>query len=354
MLGRLDDGTPHYAPIGELPVDGDRVCCHLCGRWFLSVASHLRVHGWTKAGYLEAFGLERTNPLSGPATRKRRASALGARGAEPAIRDARRAARERAGSGALTAAAARAARGRAHPAERRVKTLAALATIEPAARAAGNRRRGEEHRARVAAAVAARSGFASFGEYVTARVRAGLSMAAISREAGLHKDWVSRHAPVPQRPPPGETRLAPVARAHGFDGVGAYLRAAHEEQHRSVAAIALEAGVSRWTVLAALRHHGIEPTAHAAKRHGATARASAAARALGFSSIEAFVAARRAQGLPWHALAAESGIAPTSLRRYQKREADTRKTKPTPETTKPLQETAEPKPETAKPTPETT
>ncbi|WP_432835678.1 hypothetical protein [Dactylosporangium sp. CA-092794] len=314
-VGRLADGTPHYAPIGVLLADGDRVCCHLCGRWFLSVASHLRYHGWTKPAYVEAFGLELGNPLSGTATRKRRAAALTARHAEPAIRLARLAARDRSGSGALTAAAARAARGRPHPAERRAKTLAALAGVDPAARAEGSRRRGERHRARVAAEVAARFGFATFDEYLAARVRAGLSMAAISREAGLHKDWVSRHAPTPDRPAPGEARLGPVARALGHAGTAGYLRAAHLEQHRSVAAIALEAGVSRWTVLAALRHHGIEPVAHAAKRHRAQDRGDRAARALGYASIGAFVAARRAEGASWSALAAESGIAPTSLRR---------------------------------------
>ncbi|MGI5244969.1 hypothetical protein [Dactylosporangium sp. CA-139066] len=315
-LGLLADGTPHYAPVGELLVDGDRVCCHLCGRWFLSVASHLRYHGWTRTGYVAAFGLELGNPLSGPATRKRRAEALNARYAEPAIRRARLAARDRSASGALTAAAARAALGRPHPPERRSKTLAALAGVDPAARAEGNRRRGERHRARIAADVARRFGFATFDEYVAARVRAGLSMAAISREAGLHKDWVARHTPVPDRPPPGEARLGPFARSLGHADTAAYLRAEHVERHRSVAAIALAAGVSRWTVLAALRHHGLEPRAHATKRHDAQARERAAALSLGFASLAAFVAARRAEGAPWTALAAESGIAPTTLRRY--------------------------------------
>ncbi|WP_433057026.1 hypothetical protein [Dactylosporangium sp. CS-033363] len=315
MLGRLADGTPYHAPIGELPVDGDRVCCHLCGRWFLSVASHLRYHGWTKTDYVTAFGLELGNPLTGPATRKRRSSAFGARHNEPAIRLARVAARERAGSGALTAAAARAATGRAHPAERRAKTLAALAEVDPAARAEANRRRGERHRARIAGDVAARFGFASFEEYVAARAGDGLSMAAISREAGLHKDWVHRYAPTPAKPPPGEFRLGPVARHLGYQSVVAFLRGEHVDRHRSVAAIALAAGVSRWTVLAALRHHGIEPVAHASKRHDAQDRARRAAERLGFGSIAEYVAARRADGTPWHAMAAETGIAATSLRR---------------------------------------
>ena len=31
-VGVLADGTPHYAPIGEVIVDGSLVTCHLCGR----------------------------------------------------------------------------------------------------------------------------------------------------------------------------------------------------------------------------------------------------------------------------------------------------------------------------------
>jgi hypothetical protein len=31
-VGHLEDGTPIYAPIGEMLQDGDRVRCHLCGR----------------------------------------------------------------------------------------------------------------------------------------------------------------------------------------------------------------------------------------------------------------------------------------------------------------------------------
>jgi hypothetical protein len=36
LVGRLPDGTPYFAPIGELPYDADddRVQCHLCGDWF--------------------------------------------------------------------------------------------------------------------------------------------------------------------------------------------------------------------------------------------------------------------------------------------------------------------------------
>jgi predicted transcriptional regulator len=65
VAGVLDDGTPCYAPIGEIIFDGQRVTCHLCGRAFRSVAAHLASHGWTKERYCETFGLERSQPLEG-------------------------------------------------------------------------------------------------------------------------------------------------------------------------------------------------------------------------------------------------------------------------------------------------
>ena len=326
-VGWLADGTAHYAPVGRLLADGDRVCCHLCGRWFLSVASHLRVHGWPKAEYVAAFGLERGNPLSGAATRKRRSAAFTARQAvEPAIQRAQAEARARAGSGALTVAASAAARGRPHPAQRRPKTLAALSGISREARAEGNRRRAERHREQIAAEVAGRFGFATFAAYLVDRLGSGASMAAISREAGLHKDWVSRHLPAvaPQLaeaqhaggPARSGLRLRPVAHRWGFTDAAAYLRAAHVEQHRSVAAIAAEAGVSRWTVLAAMRQHGIEPVPHAAKRHRAAHRSSVVAASLGYDSLAAYIADRRAAGSTWKSIAAESGVAETTLRRH--------------------------------------
>ena len=58
---RLEDGTPYFGRLGELAYDPDedRVQCHLCGEWFRFVGgSHLRrTHGWTLAGYREAFHL---------------------------------------------------------------------------------------------------------------------------------------------------------------------------------------------------------------------------------------------------------------------------------------------------------
>ena len=86
-VGVLADGTPYYAPIGAVIVDGSLVTCHLCGRALRSVTAHLRAHGWTKLAYCEAFGLERGQSLEGPETRKLRAVALASRLVfEPAMR----------------------------------------------------------------------------------------------------------------------------------------------------------------------------------------------------------------------------------------------------------------------------
>jgi hypothetical protein len=46
--GRLPDGTPYFAPLGELPYDPDEdeIQSHLCGDWFRLVgASHVRRRG---------------------------------------------------------------------------------------------------------------------------------------------------------------------------------------------------------------------------------------------------------------------------------------------------------------------
>jgi ssDNA-binding Zn-finger/Zn-ribbon topoisomerase 1 len=59
---QLDDGTPIYGPIGEMLQDGDRVRCHLCGRWLRMVAgSHLLSrHEMTTSEYRELFQLDVT------------------------------------------------------------------------------------------------------------------------------------------------------------------------------------------------------------------------------------------------------------------------------------------------------
>ncbi|MGH3812674.1 MAG: MucR family transcriptional regulator, partial [Pseudonocardiaceae bacterium] len=64
-LWSLPDGTGLHVPYGELVIEPGtgRVCCHLCGRWYVALGSHLRVHGHTADSYRDAMGLCRSRPL---------------------------------------------------------------------------------------------------------------------------------------------------------------------------------------------------------------------------------------------------------------------------------------------------
>jgi len=325
-VGVLDDGTPFYAPIGEVIVDGSLVTCHLCGRSLRSVTAHLRVHGWAKQAYCDAFGLERGQSLEGPETRKLRAAALASRLVfDPAMRQGSAAGRDRARSGDLTRDAARAARGRRMPEQRRRKAVAALAAIPPPVVAQANRERAGRHLNRVAADVASRHGYPGLGAFVLARVEQGASLAVISREAGLNKDWLSRHlgcvdpaaaeAARLRRPQRLDARWQPALTRLGFADVASYLHERHIVQHWTVNAIAAEAGLAHHAVENSLRRHGLARMAHAAKRHEASQRAAQVAARLGFASMAGYIADRRAAGWTWHAMAEECAQPPSWLRR---------------------------------------
>jgi hypothetical protein len=136
-VGVLADGTPYFAPLGEVVVEGSLVICHLCGRALRSVTVHLRGHGWTKQAYCAAFGLEHGQSLEGPETRKLRAAAFASRLVfDPAVRAGSAAGRQRARSGALARDAAAAATGRRHPEQRRRKARQVHAGRPVAARPA--------------------------------------------------------------------------------------------------------------------------------------------------------------------------------------------------------------------------
>jgi len=325
-VGMLADGTPFYAPIGEVAADGSLVTCHLCGRALRSVTAHLRVHGWTKQAYCEAFGLERGQSLEGDQTRKLRAAAFTSRLVfDPAVREGSAAGRQRARSGQLARDAATAARGRRHPEQRRKKARQALAAIGDTGIARANAERARSRLTRVAAEVARRHGYPDIGAFVLDRVASGASLAAISREAGLHKDWLSRHlrqvdpAAAAAVRPLGQDRWdagwRPALSRLGFCDVAGYLHERHIVQHWTVSAIAAEAGLSYHAVASALRRHGLDRTAHVTKRHASRERAAGVAARLGFDSMAAYLARRRAVGWTWSAIAAESGQSPSWVRR---------------------------------------
>jgi AraC-like DNA-binding protein len=327
VVAVLADGTPCYAPIGEVVVvDGALVTCHLCGRSLRSVTAHLKVHGWSKDAYCEAFGLERGQSLECPQTRKLRAAAFTARLIfDASVREGSAAGRERARAGHLARDAAAAARGRPIPEQRRRKALQALATIPPSSIARANSQRARRRLAEVAAGAAARAGYPDIRSLVLARVADGASLAVISREAGLHKDWLSRHlgeidpvgAAAARRALAGrrDAGWGPALRRLGFDDVPGYLRDRHVTQHRTLSAIAAEAGLSHHAVAAALRRHELERTPHAAKRHASRERAATVAAEFGFDNVAGYLTARRAAGWTWRAIAAESGQPSSWLRR---------------------------------------
>ena len=326
----LADGTPAFAPIGEVVVTGTRVICHLCGRALRSVPAHLRVHGYTKEAYCLAFGLERGQSLEGPDTRKLRSTALASRLVfDPAFRAGSAAGRQRARSGELTRDAAAAATGRRHPEQRRRKARQALAGIPAERVAQANAERASRHVAQVAADVARRHGYPDLGAYVLARTADGASLAAISREAGLHKDWLSRHladaapgaaAAVPERRPARpDARWRPALDRLGFADVPSYLQERHVRQHRTVNAMAAEIGVTHHAVESALRRHGLDRVAHVSTRRAAAERAAQVAAGLGYGSLGSYLGERRAAGWTWRAMAAESGQPESWLRRHAAR-----------------------------------
>lgn len=322
----LPDGTPAFVPPGTVRREDGRVQCHLCGQWYRSVAAHLRAHGWERAAYREAFGLERTESLEGSDTRARRATAMRRRLAtDPTVQAGSALGHASMRSGRVTRVAATAARGRPQPEQRRRKTLRSLAAISPEARAEGTRRAAQERLRAVAAEAAAGLGFPDVGALVRARVAAGASLAAVSRECGLHKDWLCRHlaAVDPQAARdvagPAVARLdvpwTPVLRRAGFAGVRDYLVDRHGRQRWTVAAIAAEAGVSRGAVQTAMRRHGVPVTAHATSRAAQGERAAEVAARFGFPDIAGYLADRRAAGRSWRVIAAECGRPATWVRR---------------------------------------
>ena len=193
--------------------------------------------------------------------------------------------RARARTGALTRDAARAATGRRMPEQRRRKAVAALAAIPPPLVAQANRDRATRH-----LAGGRRRAWPGSRDTPTSAPSCwpgsseGASLAVISREAGLNKDWLSRHLgrvdPVAaeaarrRRPHRLDARWLPALHRLGFSDVPGYLRDRHIVQHWTVNAIAAEVG---------LTHHTVQGRAAPPRRdrggpRGETARARASAR----------------------------------------------------------------------------
>ena len=167
--------------------------------------------------------------------------------------------------------------------------------------------------------------YPTLGAYVLARAAVGSSLAAISREAGLHKDWLHRHlaevdpavAAAVRQELAGRDghRWLQAVTARGFADVSSYLRDRHLVRHLTVSAIGSEIGMSNHAVAVALTRHGVARTAHTGKRNAAQERVAHVKAYLGVDSVPSYVAGRRAAGWTWRAIAAECGQHASWVRR---------------------------------------
>lgn len=64
-------GQPGLPPLGALIDDGERVQCHVCGRWYKRLTMHIRTHGLDDDAYRERYELPRTTALVSPAVSAR-------------------------------------------------------------------------------------------------------------------------------------------------------------------------------------------------------------------------------------------------------------------------------------------
>jgi hypothetical protein len=73
-IGTLPGGQAYYAPMGQMRYDGDRVQCHLCGRWFKMVGGNhtISAHDMTVAEYRELFRLNGNVSTVAPETAERK------------------------------------------------------------------------------------------------------------------------------------------------------------------------------------------------------------------------------------------------------------------------------------------
>jgi ROS/MUCR transcriptional regulator protein len=152
VVDRADDGTPLYAPRGELLVeaDGSAVQCHLCGRWFrLLGAAHLpHAHRLTAAEYRVLVGLRPRHPLSAPDLSDRRAALMRERIAtDSRVSEAMASGMALARCGELQRMAAEAMRERPHALERERQLAESGARLGTARAVAFRERRDQRARA---------------------------------------------------------------------------------------------------------------------------------------------------------------------------------------------------------------
>lgn len=177
-LWSLPDGTGLHAPDGELVrEDGTgRLCCHLCGRWFRALGSHVRLHGYTAATYREAMGLGTTTTLVAPDVSAGISARQTARYASRAeVREAFAVGQAMARSGEL----GRRSAGSRAATDRRERIMVRRASLDRGRASLAARR--ENDRARRLATLGSRS----LPEHLRRRHAEGASLDALRAETGL-------------------------------------------------------------------------------------------------------------------------------------------------------------------------
>lgn len=199
----LDDGTGLHAPHGDLAVeDGTgRLCCHLCGLWFISLGSHVRVHGHNADTYRQTMGL----CLSTALTASSLSTTIARRQAQGYRRDPEMRARLDAGRAGRIGLAS--VTSKPEPEQRVRRRRAALA----AGRVTITRRRHEELTSRLESL-----GHDSLHDYLRSAYQAGASLQELSRVTGLGRDRLRQEfcdAGLAVRPPGSNTAAGKASRA---------------------------------------------------------------------------------------------------------------------------------------------
>lgn len=209
----LDDGTGLHAPHGDLAVEQDtgRLCCHLCGRWFLSLGSHVRVHGHTAETYRRTMGLCLGTALTAASL----SGSIAGRQAQGYRNDPEFQSRLDAGRAVRTRHPPAARQPSPEP-EQRVRLRRAALT---AGRATAARHRQEQLDWRLAGL-----GHPSLHDYLRTAYLTGASLAELSRTTGLGRARLRqevRAAGLSVRPPGVNTSAGKASRAQAAESVAA-------------------------------------------------------------------------------------------------------------------------------------
>jgi hypothetical protein len=215
-LWHLADGTGSHAPPATVVREPDtgEACCHLCGRWFRALGSHVRVHGLSAARYRALVGLSKSRSLlSADLTAALSARQHRAYWSSPEVRERFAYGQNLARSGQL------AARRRSMDAVERPETVALRAATLASGRATITSRRHARRQATLASA-----GAGSLADYLRANYASGASIDALRIATGLGRARLRTEmdaADIVVRPTGVNTREGKRSRARRADHVAA-------------------------------------------------------------------------------------------------------------------------------------